>query len=93
MLGPEGAASVHDRAALDEALPRHERDEERVVRDVEEHAQRPHQERHDEHVRERECVEGVRERERADQGRPAEVGGDHDLPFARAAVGPGACVQ
>src|SRR4029453_16202122 len=34
----EGTAPVHDRAALDEVLARHECDEERVVRDVEQHA-------------------------------------------------------
>ena len=40
----EGAAAVQKRAGLEVALPRHERDEERAVRDVEEHAQRADQE-------------------------------------------------
>ena len=53
----------------------------------------PHQERDDEHVRERERVECVRDRDRPDQERAAEVGRDHDPPLARAAVGPGARVE
>ena len=56
-------------------------------------AQRPHQERDDEHVRERERVECVGDRDRADQERAAEVGCDHDLPLAGALVGPGARVE
>ena len=89
----ERPAAVHDRVALDEALAGHERDEQRAVRDVEEHAQRPHQERDDEHVRDRQRVERVGERERGDQERAADVGRDHRLPPAAAAVDPGAGVE
>ena len=84
---------MHDRAALDEALARDERDEERVVGNLEQHAQSPHQKRHDEHVGEREGVERVGDRDRADHERTAEIGCDHDLPLARALVGPGARVE
>ena len=60
---------------------------------MEEDRQRPHQERDDEHVRERQRVERVGDRDRADQQRAAEVGRDHRLPLAGAAVGPGAGMQ
>ena len=42
---------------------------------------------------ERQRVECVGDGDRADQDRPAEVGHDHDLPLARALVGPGARVE
>jgi hypothetical protein len=60
---------------------------------VEEDRQRPHQERDDEHVRERQRVERVRDRDRAEQQRAAEIGRDHRSPLAGAAVGPGTGVQ
>ena len=43
----ERAAAVQERFALDEALARDERDEERAVRDVEEDGERPDEERDD----------------------------------------------
>jgi hypothetical protein len=84
---------VDDRAALDEAVARNERHEEGAIGNLEEHAQRPDQERDDEHVRERERVERVRGRERAEQERAAKVGRDHRLPLSPSAVGPSARVE
>src|SRR5262249_52927383 len=61
--------------------------------DGEEHAQRPHCEADDVQLRERQRVEAVRDRNARERGRPAEVGGDHRLPPAPAAVDPRAREQ
>ena len=71
----------------------HECDEDRDVGDLEEDAQRPHQERHDEHVRERKRVERVGDRDRADRKGAADIGRDHDRASSVTLVGPGARVE
>ena len=89
----ERAAAVDERVRLHVVLARHEHLDHRAVRDVEEDAQRSRQERDDVELRPGQVAERVGDRDRADQQRPADVGREHHVPAAAAAVDPGAGVQ
>src|SRR5207248_488174 len=89
----ERTAPVQKRVRLDVAFARHERDEEGAVRDVEQDAERSRDETGDVQLRQRQRVEGVRDRDRGKRRGASEIGHDHHLAAATASVDPGPGVQ
>ena len=79
---------MDERVALQIPVSARQRDEERRVREVEEHRERPGEEGDRVELSERQSIERVSERDRPYERRPAEVGGDHDPPAARHPVEP-----
>jgi hypothetical protein len=84
---------VDQRVGGDVLLARNQRDEQCALRDEEQHAQRPRQEGHDVELAERQRVEQVGDGDADEEERAAEIGRDHHLPAAPAAVDPGARMQ
>ena len=87
----EGPAPVDERVSLDVPVAARERDEQRRVRQVEEHGQRAREEGDGVELRQREDVERVGERDRSDERRPPEVARDHHAAAARHPVEPDTC--
>ena len=84
------ARDLELRVALDDLIPLDERRQVRLVGDVEEDGADAHEEADDVELPERERVEDVRDRDRAEEHRAADVPGDEDsLPTH--AVDPHAC--
>jgi len=72
------AADLQLRVALDEALPLHQRGQERLVRDVEEHRADADEESDGIELPDGQRVEGVGDRDRAQRQSAAEVAEDED---------------
>ena len=88
--GGDGAAAVDERVSLQVALARGQRDEQRRIREVEEHGERPGEEGDRIELHERERIQRVGERNRGGERRPPQVGRDHDPASARDPVEPDA---
>jgi len=86
-------AGVDQRVALDVLVLRHHGDEQRRVRDGEQHGERALREGHREELRQRQHVQRVAHRQRDEQREPAEIGGDHGAPPPATVVHPRARVQ
>ena len=89
----ERAAAREQRVCLHVFVPLDERHEERRVGDEEEDRHRPHEEGNDVQLLDRQRVDRIGERNRHEQGGAGEVGEDHRLPPATAAVDPGTGVE
>ena len=85
----EGAARVHQRRALHVLAGGHDGHRDRAVAGSEQGACHPRPERDAVQLGQREHVQCVADRDAGEQGRAADIGGDHENPAAAEPVSPG----
>ena len=92
-LGPptkeKARLAVHQRRALHVLAGGHDGHRDRAVAGREQRARHPRPERDRVQLGQREHAQGVADGNAGEQGRPADIGGDHENPAAAEPVGPG----